>query len=83
MSSIHPPFFGKKIIRNEEKELIEKILEEYKGCKADEQLQKQVWERLQQEKFSGKIHTPFVVDYIKGNPPHIPSYIEIKLETKL
>ena len=83
MSSIHPPFFGKKILKNEEKQLIEDILKEYKDCKADEHLQKEIWERLQREKFFGKIYTPFIVDYVKGNPPHVPSYIEIKLETKL
>lgn len=77
------PFYGYWIIRRKEKEYIENLLNKYKSEQATPELQKKIWDELQQEKAEGRITIPFKVVMRLDASGKFPNYVEVILDTKV
>lgn len=78
-----PPFYGTHIIRGNEQEFINKLLEKYKKDPVSEELQKRIWDDLQQAKNEGIITIPFKVVMRRDASKKFPDSIEVILDTKV
>lgn len=77
------PFYGYEIVRREQQELIEKLLNKYRSLPADNNLKQKIWDELQMEKFKGNLTIPFKIALRKNISGNFPDYIEIILDTKV
>lgn len=77
------PFYGKDIIRNQEQKYIQKLLKKYRHEPVTDELEKKVWEELQNEKHLGNISIPFKMVLRKDPTGKFLEYIEIILDTKV
>lgn len=73
------PFYGVNILRNREQAYIGRLLQKYRHLPANEELQKKIFDELQQEKHKGNVKIPFKVVLRAKFPP----YVEIILDTKV
>lgn len=76
-------FYDRAILPNREEELIESILEKYRGETANESLKKKIWDELQELKFQGKISIPFKIMLRGDLTGKYPPCIEVILDTKV
>lgn len=74
------PFYGRPIVRREEQEYINKLLEKYTDEPATEGLKQKVYDELMWEKHMGRISIPFKVE-LRENSGH--TYIEVVLESQV
>lgn len=77
------PFYGIEIIRQREKEYIQKLMEKYRQDSVTEELQHKIWDELQMEKYQGNLTIPFKVIIRRDHSKKYPDYIEIILDTKV
>lgn len=83
MSTKHRFFYGFSIVRNQEQEKIESILEDFKDEPPSEELKKKIWDLLQMEKYKGNITIPFRV-VLRKDPTHLfPDQVEVILDSKV
>lgn len=76
-------FYGHEIIRDREQNYVNQLLAQFKGRKVTEELQKEIWNLLQQEKYKGALTIPFKMA-MRRDPSGIhPDYIEVILDTKV
>ncbi|SCA62418.1 Uncharacterized protein SCG7086_AA_00280 [Chlamydiales bacterium SCGC AG-110-P3] len=81
--SEHPPFYGKVINRAGEQEYIHQLLEKYRGQPVSDDLKKQVWNELQNEKHLGNVTIPFKVTSRIDPSGQYPDCIEVILDSKV
>lgn len=77
------PFYGYDIIRREQQEYINKLLEKYRHEPISEDLKKKVWDELQMQKYLGKVTIPFKMAVRRDPYGRFPDVIEIILDTKV
>lgn len=78
-----PPFYGVDILRRREQEYIQSLLKKYRGRAADEDLKKNIYDELQQEKTLGRIKIPFKVVLRKDPSGTYPNTVDVILDTKV
>lgn len=76
-------FYDVEILRDKEQKYIESLLIPFKKRPVNEQLKKEIWELLQQEKHRGTIKIPFKLALRKDPMGKFPNYIEVILDTKV
>lgn len=79
----HPPFYGKVIIPRQEQAYLQSLLSSFKGRKADESLQKEIFDALQKAKHEGFLTIPFKVVLRKDPYNKHPASVEVILDTKV
>lgn len=79
----HPPFYGKVIIPRQEQAYLQSLLRPFKGRKADESLQKEIFDALQKAKHEGILTIPFKVALRKDPFNKYPATVEVILDTKV
>lgn len=77
------PFYGYDIIRREQQEYVQKLLEKYKKEPVTEELKKKIWDELQMEKHYGRVTIPFKMTTRRDPYGKFPDYIEVILDTKV
>lgn len=77
------PFYGVEIIRRQQQEYINQLLEKYKKHPVNDELKSKIYEELQMEKFHGRLTIPFKVVMRKDSSKKFPDYIEVILDTKV
>lgn len=77
------PFYGQEIVRQNQQEYINNILNKYKNEPVNEELKKKIWDELQMEKYYGRITIPFKVTLRRDSTGLFPDYIEVILDTKV
>lgn len=77
------PFYGYEIYRQQQENLIKKLLEKHKDKEPSEELKKAVWDELQLEKAKGNITIPFKIATRRDPYRKFPDQIEIILDTKV
>ena len=77
------PFYGIDIIRGKEQAYIQELLKEFKHEKVTEDLKAKIWDKLQMEKYHGRLTIPFKVVMRKDQFKQYPDYIEVILDTKV
>lgn len=84
MSKHEPaPFYGKDVIRRQEKQQIEKILSQFKNEPVSDELKEKIWNRLMWEKHLGNITIPFKIVMHKDPQKKFPDTIEVILDSKV
>ncbi len=76
-------FYDRPILRQQEQEYIEKLLQKYKKEPATEELKQKIWDELQQEKHKGNITIPFKIALRQDHYGRYPDTIEVILDTKV
>jgi hypothetical protein len=79
----HRPFYGKQIIRREERERIERLVAKYRDEPASDLLCQKIYDELMWQKHLGEITIPFQVVLNRGSGEGGVDYIEILLESKV
>ena len=77
------PFYGQKIPRLQQQELVQHALDQFKGETVNEELQEKVYNHLSQLKFEGALTMPFKVVLQTDESGFREPYIEVLLETKV
>lgn len=79
----HAPFYGQKIARLQQQELVQEVLNKFHKRPVDEELKKDVYNELSQLKFEGKLTMPFKVIIQKDETGFREDYLDVLLETKV
>ncbi len=76
-------FYGQEVVRGQQQEYIQKVLEKYAGEPATEELRNKIYDDLMQEKHLGNVTIPFKVILQKDETGVRPDYIDILLDTRV
>ena len=77
------PFYGIDIIRQQEQEYIQSLLNKYHNEPVTEELKSKIWDELQMEKYKGNVTIPFKVVMRRDASKKYPDYVEVILDTKV
>lgn len=77
------PFYGKQIIRREERERIDALVGKYRGEPVSDLLRQKIYNELMWQKHLGHISIPFQVVLNRGSVEGERDYIEVILESKV
>jgi hypothetical protein len=76
-------FYDKEIVRGQQQDHINKVLDKYKGEPATDELRAKVYDDLVQEKHLGHVTIPFKVIMHKDESGFRQDYIEVLLDTRV
>ncbi len=76
-------FYGKEILRDRQQDYINDLLEKFKGREVNDELTKEIWDLLQEEKNAGRVTIPFKIARRHDPSGHQQDYIEVILDTKV
>jgi hypothetical protein len=77
------PFYGVHILSDREQHHIQKLLEKFRGREVNEELKKDIYNELQQNKYLEKLKIPFKVVLRLDPYGKFPNYVEVILDTKV
>ena len=77
------PFYDIEIVRHQQQEYIQKLLQKYRHREFSEELKKEIWDELQMEKYRGNLTIPFKMTARRDPYGKFPNVIEVILDTKV
>lgn len=77
------PFYGKRIVRDNEQQYIKTLLANYRNEPVTEELKQKVYDELIMEKHLGNVSIPFRVVVRRDVYGKYPPHIEVILDTKV
>jgi len=77
------PFYGYEIYRDRQQDYVKSLLRKYKDEPVSDGLKKKIWDKLQMEKYDGRLTIPFKLATRRDPKGRVPEYIEVILDTKV
>ena len=77
------PFYDQEIVRDDQEAYIEALMKRFKGREVNDELKKEIWNELQNQKHKGNITIPFKMATRKDPTGKFPDYIEVILDSKV
>ena len=76
-------FYGAKIDREKDQELVQQVLNKYKGNTPNDKLKELIWNDLSSLKHQGSLKSHFKVELYEDPKGIFPSQVKVYLESKV